>query len=252
MRLANLTYTASGVLLGLTLGFVLANNAFRASRGQIPSAGSETGAAVASQTALNAAPAPQTNNSSELSDQELGGAIARADSRPTDVKLQEEIGLAVSRYALLENRFEILPDAVRVLKRAADSEANRNNFALFAALGGAALVLFEQNGEQNLLNEARAAFQKAAQANSRDANSQIGLGLTYQLAQPADYQTAIEHYRRVLIVDQRNEAALEKLTAALAANKQKAEAEKSLALLKRINAKNRAIQDLEIRIAQIN
>ncbi len=237
MRTTVLFYTAAGLLCGLTLGFVFANHAFRVESQQNPGLSakiqnsptpSET---VSDKSSPNALAATAQN---KLSDEELRLAIAQADAQPTNLKLQENIGLSLGQYALLEARLEVLPDVVRILKRVEVANQPAPQVVL-DAIGDALFILGQESGAQSQIREAREYFVKSARLNPTDADVQCKIGLTYYLAEPADLTSAISFYNKALRLDSANEKALESLIQPLIQIVATERAEQSLAALKKNN-----------------
>lgn len=252
MKTHALFYAATGLLCGLTIGFVFANHTFRVESQQSPAlsakvqnnpAQTET-AAESSQNALTSVA------QNELSGEELRQAVAQADAQPSNLKLQENVGLSLGQYALLEAKLEVLPDVVRILKRV-DSDNQPKSQIVLNALGDALFVLGQESGVQAQIKEAREYFEKAAKLNSTDADLQCKIGLTYYLVQPADLTNAIRFYKQALQRDPAHEKALESLTQALIQTGETNQAEQSLQLLKKNNPQNAQLKNLEIELAQV-
>lgn len=252
MRTNVLFYTVTGLVCGLTLGFVFANHAFRVESQQNPGlpASVQNNSAppevFAPQNSPNAVAAAAQN---KLSNEELRLAIAQADAQPTDLKVQENIGLSLGQYALLEGKLEVLPDVVRILRRV-EAADQPNSQLVTGALGDALFILGQESGAQTQIREAGEYFKKAEKSNPTDADLQCKIGLTYYLSQPADLNNAIGFYNKALKLNPAHEKALESLTQALIQIGETDQAQQSLAALKKSNPQNTQLKNLEIELVQ--
>lgn len=241
----NLLSIAGGLLAGFVLGFILANAMARSANEQVR-AGSMAAANANSEQSVNGGGAQSSSGNNaqpSISDEELRSAIARADARPDDIKLQHDFGMALYRYQ--DPRY--FPDVARFLKRALD--ADPSNRELTVMLGN---VLFDigQSSDPERFADARVYYQKALEMKADDENVRTDLGLTYFLGRPSDPQRAIVEYRKSLALNPRHENTLQALASALLATGKRDEAQKRVEELQKINPQHPALSNLRAQLAQ--
>lgn len=237
----NLLFLAGSLLLGFTLGFILANSmsrreGFESAQVQAPSANTSSANASSGK-----------GSSQQLSEKEIREAIQNADARTDDKELQKRFGMALYAYANQTRDPRYLTDAVRFLKRAVEADPKDRS-----AIVSLANALFDmgQLGEAARFAEARTYYQKALDLDPKDVNARTDLGLTYYFGEPSDPQSAIREYRRSLEIDPRHEQTLQNLATALIKTGNRKEAEKTIEILRGVNPKNPALADLEALLAQ--
>jgi tetratricopeptide (TPR) repeat protein len=261
MRGAGLRTLSCGLIIGISLGFVLANTFYRANGAEKGSLSLltqvQTGTSAplinsSQQTIEPAKSANQTNrNENILSADELHHAIVKADADKGNLPLQRNLGIALFRYAALEQKTDLLPHAVRLLKRA-DQESFLKDKELHEVLGDALFVLAQQ-GEPQKMSLAREAYRKALRIDPKNPDLIVNIGLTYFLEQPSNPSAAILLYNQALSLHptlEGNEKALENLTIALLSLGQTVKAAQTLKELQLVNPQNKAISDLQTQITQ--
>jgi tetratricopeptide (TPR) repeat protein len=242
---SKLLYAIAGLVLGFAGGFYFADQANRKElnrlRGEIAQAGS-----ASTKTGGNSnANAPVEKSS--LSDEELSKVIAKADASPTNIDLQRKVGQGLYLYAAQFNKPDLLPEALRILKRA--EAAAPQDYDTLVMLGNAEFDLARSTDHAHF-KEARAYYAKALAQKPADVNVRTDMGLTYYFDTPSDPRRAIQEYRKSLAQDPRHEMTLQNLAAALIATGEIAEAEQRLEELQKINADNPALSDLRAQLAQ--
>ena len=251
MNKQKIIYLVIGVALGFAVGFSLANGINRGEQDKLRAelarlrAGTEKSAASQSQTEP---PASGDDSIPTLSEEQLRNAVARADANPADAKLQQMSGQALYVYAREKEQPAILPDVVRILKRA--HEADAKNLTTTTMLGDALYLQAQTTGETKHLAEARAYYRQALAQKPGEAYVHTSLGLTYFSDKPSDPRAAIREYRKALEINPRHEATLQSMVAALAAADEIGEAEKSLRQLEEVNPSNPELANLRAQIAQ--
>jgi tetratricopeptide (TPR) repeat protein len=247
MRSGNFGYWLAGILLGLVAGFTLANSFYRA---QLQAVNLNVEQAVPNLVQPKGEVGTANSNPDQLnlSDEELHQAIARADNNPEDLQLQRKLGLSLYRYAVLEQQSGILPDVIRILKRA-EQDSLQKDSELFVTLGDALLVLGRE-GESQKIIEARSFYQKALQVEPKNADFFVGLGLTYLLAEPSNPSQALIQFQQALQLNSRHERALGNVVAAYLALKKDKEAADNLERLRQLNPQSTVLKDLQIQISQ--
>ncbi|HVF50116.1 MAG TPA: hypothetical protein VNA19_08515 [Pyrinomonadaceae bacterium] len=248
MNTQKIIYLVVGLVAGFAVGFFFTNSVNRTEHDALR-------AEVARLRAAAPKDATTRNNASdnvgapkgELTEDELRKAVAKGDSAPQDIALQRKLGQGLYLYAINFRHPDILPDAVRMLKRAHD--AAPEDFETTLLLGNAHFD-WAQGGDASHIAEARAYFQKALDIKPDDAEARTALGLTYYFDKPADAPRAIKEYRKSLAVNPKHEMTLQSLAAALITTGELAEAQRRIEELQSVNPSNAALTDLRGQIAQ--
>lgn len=245
-----LIFLAVGVALGFVAGFWLANGVNRGEQDKLRAELTRLRAEAKNDEARAAqekqAGAGETIPT--LTDDQLRVAVERADASPADAKLQQMSGQALYVYAREKGNAAILPDVVRILRRAHDIEPK--NLTTTTMLGDALYLLAQTTGETKHLSEARKFYGQVLAEKPDEVYVRTSLGLTYFYDKPSDPRAAVREYRRALQIDARHEPTLQGLVAALAAAGEAGEAEKTLQLLEEVNASNPEIPNLRAQLAQ--
>ena len=248
------------LLVGLGLGFILANAAFRLDQNRpdesvpAPSLNSPASADSSSAPADDSNPLRQTTTDAKtteegrLSVDELRQAIAKAEQDKDNAPLQRNLGIAVFKYSALEQRVDFLPDAVRLMERALPKTSAKDR-ELNETLGNALFVLARQ-GQPGRMPSARQAYQRALQAEPDNAELLVNLGLTYFFDRPTDPAAALSQYTKALKIDPRSEIAIESSIVAWLALKQNAKAVEGVHKLRQLNPHNDRLNDLESEVNQ--
>ncbi len=255
MNAQKLIILAVGLVAGFAAGFFLANNvnskesaALRAEVARLRASPPNAGAPPQPQEQQPGAAAPSADDEiPNLTDEQLRGAVAKADAVPEDAQLQRISGQGLYFYAMQKGNAAILPDAARILQRA--HEADPKDPKIPILLANAVFVL-SQNGAPERIADARTYYQKALALTPDDAAVRTSLGRTYFYAKPPDTRAAIREYRKALELEPGNELALHDLAAALIASGDLEEAERRLAELGRSGADSGALDNLRAQLAQ--
>lgn len=185
-------------------------------------------------------------NSLKLSKEEIQGAIAKADGKPSDVELQRKLGMYLYQYAMMERDTSYLPDIERLLKRTA--EKTPKDYELIVTLGN---VIFDMGeGDSKKYSEAREWYQKALAIKIDDPDVYADLGRTFYYSKPSEPEKAIAEYRKALAINPKHELTLQSLSEALIAVKKYDEAQKRIEELKTVNPSNQALTSLEAQLSQ--
>jgi tetratricopeptide (TPR) repeat protein len=179
---------------------------------------------------------------------EMRELIRQADASPNDAEYQRKVGQGIYMYALSTGKATLMPEAVRLLKRA--HEADAKNYETIVLLGNSLFALAQAGGDTSKYAEARAYYDKALATKPDDTNVQTLLGMTYFFGRPSDPQRAIKEYRRSLAAAPRHEMALQSLVSALISTGAIAEAEQRIAELQTVNPANPALSNLRGQLAQ--
>lgn len=240
MNARNIIYLLVGVVAGFFVGFVVANGV---GGGVSPAA---VGRAPNANVASGGAEVGRGAGTPSLNDEELRGAIAKGDANPADINLQRNLGRGLYLYAMNTGETRVLPDAVRMLKRAYD--ANPRDYET-TVLMGQALFDAGQSGDFALVSQSRRYFLQALEAKPDDVNVRTELGLTYYFDKPSNPRRAVAEYRQSLKLAPRHEMTLQSLAAALIALGEKAEARRRLDELESVNPSNATLPNLRAQLA---
>lgn len=238
MKKSALIYGFVGLVIGLTIGFWVANVFNRAvSRSSV-----NHDSVSAKQTT-----APEDDRVEKLSPEEIKAAFASSENRKEDAAFQKELSLALYRYSKIQNDSSFLPELLKLLERA-NKSANEKDAEILIALADTAFN-FGQN-KTNFAEKARNLYLKAIKLNPSDSNIKTALASTYLFSKPAEPETAISKLDAILKQDPQNEGALQLLVSALIQTGEFDLAEQKLSDLEKINPNNSAIPDLKVQLTQ--
>ena len=105
MNKTSFLLTIIGILFGFTIGFLFANSI---NRSEIERLKNEI---------INKPVETKPNENVELTDEQITGAIAKADNEPNNLDLQKNLGLNLYRYANLKQNFKLLPVSTGFLEK---------------------------------------------------------------------------------------------------------------------------------------
>lgn len=235
-----------GILAGFIAGFLFANSQ---NKQQITELQSKITTPNNSPLQQNeTANSPNGQDGLKLSKEEIRGAIAKADEKPTDVELQRKLGMYLYQYAMMERDTSYLPDVARLLKRAA--EKLPKDHELIVTLGNVIFDMGETEKNPKNYLEARGWYQKALAIKADDPNVYMDVGRTYYYAKPSEPEKAIVEYRKSLAINPKHELTLQSLAEALIAVKKYDEAQKRIEELKTINPSNQFLTGLEAQLSE--
>lgn len=252
MNTHKILYALAGLVAGCVIGFLFASSVDRKeleelrgelARARTNPAGQQKGGSP------NAAAAAAANDpaASMPSEEEMRELIAKADASAQDGEYQRKVGQGIYMYALGTGKPALLPEAVRLLKRA--HEADPRNYETTVLVGNALFAL-GQAADTSKYEEARVYYNKAVAARPEDTNVHTLLGMTYYFGRPSDPERAIKEYRKSLAAEPRHEMALQSLSSALIATGAIDEAQKRIEELQAVNAANAALSNLRAQLAQ--
>jgi len=240
----NIVYLFVGAVAGFFIGFALANNVSHS--GANPARAGQT--RPQNSNDKNSSSNVESNAaSSSLNDEELRAAIAKGDANPKDVSLQRNLGRGLYLYAMNTGETRVLPDAVRMLKRAYDADPQNYETTV---LMGQALFDAGQSGNFAMVSQSRRYFLQALERKPDDVNVRTELGLTYYFDKPSNPRRAVEEYRKSLGLAPRHEMTLQSLAAALIALGETAEARQRLDELQSVNPSNATLPNLRAQLAR--
>ena len=184
-----------------------------------------------------------------LSDAEVREKIAEADQNPTNFNFQKNLGLALYRYAAMKQDSKLLAEVARLLNRA--FENNPTDYDVIVTLGNTYFDIgyYEKNNQQ--FEKSREFYQKALDQKPNDADVRTDFGLTYFLVDPPEYERAAAEFQKSLQANPKHEKTLQVLAQTFIKQNKPIEAEKFIARLKEVNAKNQYLPQLESQIATL-
>lgn len=253
MNKHKILYALAGLIAGCAIGFFFANSVNRKEieglRGEVARARSNSGGPQSPQPQPGEGRSTNGNASgaSMPTEDEMRELIAKADAGSNDADYQRKVGQGVYMYALSTGNPALMPEAVRLLKRA--HEADPKNYETTVLVGNSLFAL-AQAADPSKFGEARVYYNKALAAKPDDTNVHTLLGMTYFFGQPSDPERAIKAYRKSLASEPRHEMALQGLASALIATGALAEAEKHIGELQAVNDANAALSNLRAQLAQ--
>ena len=247
MNTHKLLYALAGLLAGCLFGFFFANSVNRTELESLRSEVARARASSGAQKGDGAGSGGVDNAASMPSEAEMRELIAKADANATEVDYQRKVGQGIYMYALSTGQPALMPDALRLLKRA--HEVDPKNYETNLLIGNSLFAL-GQAGDAEKYEEARVYYGKAVEAKPDDPNVRALLGMTYFFGEPSDPERAIKEYRRSLAADARHEMTLQSIASALIATGAIAEAERRIGELQSVNASNGALANLRGQLAQ--
>jgi tetratricopeptide (TPR) repeat protein len=237
-------FCAGGLVIGLVIGFSIANAISRNEINQIRTV-----------TELKPATPPEKSpvlndktNADVLSEEEIRQAVARADSNKNDIDLQRKIGLALYQYAKMQRQIDFLPAIRGILQRV--KIRSSEDFEISAALGEISFLIGQEPGKSEYLSESRKYYETALKLKPENLELRTDLGSTYLFANPPEPRKAIAEYLQVIRKKPLDERALQFLATALLMTENTAEAEKRIGELRQVNPENSALPDLSVQLAQ--
>lgn len=226
------------VILSFIGGFLLANSLNR----------NDINALQAENERLKKQNSTQNESSSKLSAEEIKKRIAEADKNPDNFEFQKSLGLALYRYAAINQDTDLMAEVQRLLGRA--NKLKPTDYEVLVALGNVHFDLGYLKKENDQFDKARAIYLQALKEKPEDVNVRTDYGLTYFLKSPSDYETAISEFNKSLKLDPKHERTLQVMIEAYANQGKKGEAEKYLAKLEEVNPQNTTLPGLRNKVAQ--
>lgn len=188
----------------------------------------------------------QTQTDLTLSDVEIREKIAEAEKNPKSFGFQKNLGLGLYRYAMVKQDQDLLNEVAKLLKRAYD--LNSDDYEVIVSLGNIYFDIGQIKNDAASNEKARKLYLKALEKNPKDINVRTDLGLTYLLNESTQAEKASAELEKSLELDPKNERALQYITQAEIKQGNIEKARNYLANLKKVNAQNQGIADLEKQI----
>lgn len=184
----------------------------------------------------------------ELSDTEIRQKINEADSNPTNLTFQRDLGVSLYRYGAMKQDAGLLADAARILERTTTLDSK--DFDVLVALGNAYFDIGFYKKDAANFQKARDVYTKALVIKPGDADVVTDLGLTYFLQEPPDNAKAAIELEKVSAAKPNHDRSMQFLVRVYLKLGRVADADKTLAKLKTVNPNNSAIKELETLVGQ--
>jgi tetratricopeptide (TPR) repeat protein len=224
----------AGIIFGFILGFVTANSLNRQEADKLRT--------EAAQKPSNDAAANQATPGS-LTREEITQRIAEADKNPDNAEFQQKLGFSLYLYAVSENQPDLLPEAVRLLRRARKTKPDAREINL--RLANVLLDLGARQKDDLAITEARGIYENELRKQPKDKDVLSAIAYSFLAAGKSDPVRAIAECKKALAIDPNHEQSLEIMTRAYALSGQTQEAAKALAALKQAHPQSRGIAELE-------
>lgn len=238
MKNGALVYCLGGLVIGLIIGFLIANVVNRNVRLPISA---QTPAATNNR---------QTENAPEsLSREEIKAAFASAEERKEDAAFQKNLALALYRYAKVQNDSGFLPELQNLLERV-NQQTKSADFEVLTALADCYFTQGQEKSNASLIEKSQDFYRQAVKLNPANTDAKIALASTHLFTKPAQPEKALQELNSILEQNPKNEPALQVIVLALIQDKKNEAAARRLSELKEINPENPAISDLEAQLAQ--
>ncbi|HJR08457.1 MAG TPA: tetratricopeptide repeat protein [Pyrinomonadaceae bacterium] len=248
MNTHKILFAVAGLVAGCLIGFFFASSVDRKEleglRAEVARARQNTNS---QQGATANGKSGDADTESMPSEDEMRELIAKADAKSSDTDYQRKVGQGIYMYALSTGKPALLPEAVRLLKRA--HEADPKNYETTVLVGNSLFAL-AQASDASKYADARVYYNKALATKPEDTNVHTLLGMTYFFGQPSEPERAIKEYRKSLAAEPRHEMALQSLASALIATGAIEEAQKRIEELQAVNNSNAALSNLRAQLAQ--
>jgi tetratricopeptide (TPR) repeat protein len=242
MDTRTITFIVLAAIVGFIGGFVLANKLngteiaeLRAQTAQRPAANS------------NSAQTATAGTQPALTTEELRAKITEADENPKNFVFQKDLGVALYRYAAMQQDEQLLAEAARILERA--DSLKPKDFDVLVALGNAHFDLGFYKEDAKSFQTARDVYTKALEVRPNDPDVQTDFGITYFLQQPPALDKAAAELQKVSAMNPNHGRSLQFLVQTLIKQNKLPDAERALARLKSIDSANPAITDLTSKLS---
>jgi len=218
-------------ILGLAVGFMLANKLNRAEFERLRPAGD------AANTSTN------SRSDADLSDEEINAKLEEAAASPDDLKFQKGLGVSLYRFGTMKRDAELIEKALIPLNRANALDPKDNE--IISILGNAYFDLGYFKTDNASLERSRPYYEDLLNKRPDDVETRTDLGLSYFLTDPPDLEHAAREFELALAKDPKHEKALQFYIQTLAKQNKKEKARQELAKLRAANPKNPALTELE-------
>ena len=234
MNKENILFGIAGLLLGLVVGFMVANSINQ--RGATPtvSTGPQSSALPPGHPDISANKALDAQGVASMP--EVQAAISKAKEEPSDFNAQ-------MKAAELFYQIQRFDEALNYLKRA--NQLQPDNYEVIVNLGNA-------NFDAGKFEEAEKWYSVALVKKTEDVNVRTDLGLTFLFREPPDIDRAIQEFQRSLEHDPNHLQALQNLIVAYTKKGDAAQAKAALDRFESVSPDNSRIPKLREEVQKMN
>ena len=212
-----LFYGVGGLLIGLALGFFVANSLNR------------DGAVTASSVSMSTSGPRATGNTNQPGAmQDVAETLQRAETEPENFVAQMKAGDMYAQIGRFDKAIEFYTKGINL---------NPQN-------ASANIVLANAYFDTQKFEEAEKFYAKALEIDPKNVNARTDLGATFVERPAPDYDRAIAEFRRALDLDPKSGPALYYLAIAQFRNGDRIEAEKTLAELEKNDPQSELVSRL--------
>lgn len=236
-----LLFVIIAALAGFIGGFLVANGINSSEINSLRSP-----AELRSATGLPNSAAPDQEQAT-LSEAEIQAKVDEAGKNAGNFTFQKELGISLYRYGAMKSDTNAIAESVPILTRANSLEPK--DFDVLVSLGNALFDLGYANKDLASFQKARTTYGKALAIKPQDDDVKTDVGISYFVQEPADYAKAAAELEAVSKANPKHDRSMQFLTQVYIKQGRVADAERVLALIKRVNPTNPAIADLTSQIA---
>ena len=223
------------LIFGFAGGFLLANSLNSAEIKRLESAAKNKSESK-----------PAEQRADNLSDEEIRAKLKEAAERPDDYLLQKGLGIALYRFALMQQNAKYLREVEELLQRA--RKINPDDNEVLVTLANAQFDQARENKDNAKLLDARKSFQEAVNANPNDARVLNSLAETYIYSEEPDFENAKPILLKAYEKNSMEIAVLRNMARMHLAEGDTLKAGEFVAKLKKINPQDPEIRNIESQI----
>lgn len=220
----SLVFAVLGLALGLIVGFMVTNSLNQSAGGARPGA-------VSGNEKL-----PEGHPDTADMEQQAKAAKQFAELNKNDFDAQLKV--ATFFYSALHRLEEAKPYFLKA------HELKPDEFEPLVQLGNVTFDLSQEKADPKLMPEAASWYEKALAKKPDDINVRTDYGLTFQLREPPDYNTALQQYDKSLAIEPKHTPTLYNKAKAFIAMKKIKEAEQIYTQLTELNAQKEMLEQL--------
>lgn len=239
MKQNALIYGSLGLLIGLIIGFWIAN-AYNRNFSVPP--------VVQNSSQLSRTPKSESFDE-KLSREEIAASFAAAESRKDDREFQKKLGLALARYAAIQNDSSFLTELILLLERT-NRLFNEKDVETLSVMADVYFIKAGEKNDTTLLDKSRKLYRQAISLNPENSDLKAAHASTFLFSKPSQPEAAISELNSILEQNPKHENSLQLLISALIQTKKIELAEQKLAELKKINSSHPAIPALDAQLNQ--
>jgi hypothetical protein len=230
--LNNVLFLIAGLVLGLVVGFFVTNSLNSGTPNV--AAGGKAGPLKGNEKLPDGHPGVDENKIDI--EAEVKAAVQYGKDNPD---YDAQLKVANFLYSQARKYNEARPYFVKA------HEMKPNEFEPIVQLGNLAFDTSQETNNPKLMIEAAEWYEKALKIRPEDVSVRTDLGLTYQLREPPDYQTALGHFEKTLAVEPKHTPTLYNKARALLSLKKLKEAEETFVAFKATNPQPEMLKRLQ-------